>query len=99
MAVLSKALIHNIWNVRSAILESFDKFFAKLNVENKDAVVSEETLVLILDSLLEGSLQDYKYVGLRNQGLDVLQSFIGKIYGMREVSSCVWINGTSVMAY
>ncbi|KAF9277423.1 hypothetical protein BGZ68_009310 [Mortierella alpina] len=80
VAVLSRALIHNIWNVRSAILESFDKFFAKLNVENKDAVVSEETLVLILDSLLEGSLKDYKYVGLRNQGLDVLQSFIGKIY-------------------
>ncbi|KAF9962710.1 hypothetical protein BGZ70_007955 [Mortierella alpina] len=79
-AVLSKALVHNIWNVRSAILESFDKFFAKLNVGHK-RVVTEETLVLILDSLLEGSLKDYKYVGLRNQGLDVLKSLINKIHG------------------
>ncbi|KAF9951012.1 hypothetical protein BGZ72_007436, partial [Mortierella alpina] len=81
VAVLSNTLIHSVWNVRSAILESFDKFFSKLNVEHKDTVVREETLILILDSLLEGSLKDYKYVGLRNQGLDILKCLIGKIHG------------------
>ncbi|KAF9574748.1 hypothetical protein EC968_005534 [Mortierella alpina] len=81
VAVLSKTLIHNIWNVRSAVLESFDMFVAKLNVGERDAVLSEESLVLILDTLLEGSLKDYKYVGLRNQGLDVLKNLIDKIHG------------------
>ncbi|CAO3572429.1 unnamed protein product [Mortierella alpina] len=96
-AVLSKALVHNIWNVRSAILESFDKFFAKLKVEH-NGVVTEETLVLILDSLLEGSLKDYKYVGLRNQGLDVLKSLIGKIYGTPLCSPLVVAKLQAVLA-
>lgn len=75
-----KALIRNIWNVRSALLESLDKFFAKLDVATDEyKTVTEESLVLILDSLLEGALRDFKYIGLRNQGLDLVKAIIGKI--------------------
>ncbi|KFH67585.1 hypothetical protein MVEG_06317 [Podila verticillata NRRL 6337] len=75
-----KALIRNIWNVRAALLESLDKFFTKLDVAtDAHKTVSEESLVLILDSLLEGALRDFKYIGLRNQGLDLVKAIIGKI--------------------
>ncbi|KAG0347308.1 hypothetical protein BG005_000251 [Podila minutissima] len=75
-----QALIRNIWNVRSALLESLDKFFSKLDVTTDEhKTVSEESLVLVLDSLLEGALRDFKYIGLRNQGLDLVKAIIGKI--------------------
>ena len=82
MAKICKALVRNIWNVRAALLESLDKFFEKLNLSTSTNVVSEESIVLILDSLVEGSLRDFKYVGLRNQGLDLLKALITKLKGM-----------------
>ncbi|KAF9098763.1 hypothetical protein BGX23_005338 [Mortierella sp. AD031] len=78
---ICRALVRNIWNVRAALLESLDKFFEKLNLTTSANVVSEESIVLILDSLLEGSLRDFKYVGLRNQGLDLLKTLIAKLKG------------------
>ncbi|KAG0093814.1 hypothetical protein BGZ92_001559 [Podila epicladia] len=80
VSYVCKALIRNIWNVRSALLESLDKFFTKLDVTTDGhKTVSEESLVLILDSLLEGALRDFKYIGLRNQGLDLVKAIIAKI--------------------
>ncbi|KAG0293348.1 hypothetical protein BGZ98_002211, partial [Dissophora globulifera] len=87
VSIISKALVRNIWNVRSALLESLDKFVNKLALTPADAattqlsVISESSLVLLLDSLAEGSLQDYKYVGLRTQGLELLKVLIKKIQG------------------
>ncbi|KAG0080886.1 hypothetical protein BGZ90_010926 [Linnemannia elongata] len=76
-----QALVRNIWNVRAALLESLDKFFEKLDLTSSAKVVSEESIVLILDSLLEGSLRDFKYVGLRNQGLELLKTLVAKLKG------------------
>ncbi|KAF9155982.1 hypothetical protein BG015_007778 [Linnemannia schmuckeri] len=76
-----QALVRNIWNVRAALLESLDKFSEKLDLASSAKVVSEESVVLILDSLLEGSLKDFKYVGLRNQGLELLKNFVAKLKG------------------
>ncbi|KAI1309120.1 hypothetical protein EDD11_004131 [Mortierella claussenii] len=78
VAIVSKALSRNIWNVRSALLVALDKFLSKLCLDMSPQVISEQSTVLLLDSLLEGSLQDFKYVGLRNQGLDLLKIFIEK---------------------
>ncbi|KAG0202738.1 hypothetical protein BGX28_004843 [Mortierella sp. GBA30] len=83
ISVLSNALVSSVWNVRIAILDSLKMFFVKLDFGQNNAVVSEDSMLLALDSLLQGSLQDYKYVGLRNQGLDVLKSIIEKIKGTR----------------
>ncbi|KAF9112407.1 hypothetical protein BGX27_003449 [Mortierella sp. AM989] len=81
VSCVSKALVRNIWNVRAALLESLDKFVTKLNLKESPAVISGESIALLLSSLLEGSLQDFKYVALRNQGLELLKTFIGKIQG------------------
>lgn len=84
--------MRNIWNVRAALLESLYKFFEKLDLTSSAKVVSEESIVLILDSLLEGSLRDFKYVGLRNQGLELLKTFVAKLKGKpAEMSSCRWL--------
>ncbi|KAF9430239.1 hypothetical protein BGZ94_007776 [Podila epigama] len=77
---VSNALVRNVWNVRSALLDSLDKFFAKLDVTtNEHHVVSEETILLILDSVVDGALKDFKYIGLRIQGLDLVKAIIAKI--------------------
>ncbi|KAF8941099.1 hypothetical protein BGZ58_002205 [Dissophora ornata] len=76
-----KALVRNIWNVRSALLESLDKFISKVDLSASPSVVSETSMLLLLDSLLEGSLRDYKYVGLRNQGLELLKILVKKLQG------------------
>jgi hypothetical protein len=89
-----QALVRNIWNVRAALLESLDKFFEKLDLTSSAKVVSEESIVLILDSLLEGSLRDFKYVGLRNQGLELLKNLIAKLKGKKQlVGAMCWIEG------
>ncbi|KAF9191921.1 hypothetical protein BGZ51_006479 [Haplosporangium sp. Z 767] len=89
VTLFAKALSRNVWNVRSAILEALDKFFSKLDATASPNVISEESIVNALESLLEGSLRDYKYVGLRNQGLDVLKTVIGKIRGTSLCSTVV----------
>ncbi|KAF9547279.1 hypothetical protein EC957_008628 [Mortierella hygrophila] len=76
-----QALVRNIWNVRAALLESLHKFFEKLDLTSSAKVVSEESIVLILDSLLEGSLRDFKYVTLRNEGLELLKTVVAKLKG------------------
>lgn len=81
MTKTCQALVRNIWNVRAALLESLEKFFEKLDITSSAKAVSEDSIVLILDSLLEGSLRDFKYVGLRNQGLELLKNFIAKLKG------------------
>ncbi|KAG0346477.1 proteasome component M29 [Podila humilis] len=80
-----KALVRNIWNVRSALLSTLEKFFAKLDVTTAGdfVVVSDETMVLILDSLVEGALRDFKYIQLRNQGLDIVKAVIEKLENTR----------------
>lgn len=89
MTKTCQALVRNIWNVRAALLESLDKFFEKLDHTSSAKVVSEESIVLILDSLLEGSLRDFKYVGLRNQGLELLKTLVAKLKGKpAEMSTC-----------
>ncbi|KAF9207217.1 hypothetical protein BGZ49_000941 [Haplosporangium sp. Z 27] len=81
VSCISKALVRNVWNVRAALLDSLEKFVTKLNLKESAAVISDESMTLLLDSLLEGSLQDFKYVALRNQGLEVLKTLINKIQG------------------
>ncbi|KAG0376841.1 hypothetical protein BGX24_007138 [Mortierella sp. AD032] len=77
-----QALVRNIWNVRAALLESLSKFLEKLDLSSsKVKVISEDSIILLLDSLLEGSLRDFKYVVLRNQGLDLLKTLIDKLKG------------------
>ncbi|KAG0371099.1 hypothetical protein BGZ54_000043 [Gamsiella multidivaricata] len=98
VGVVSKALVRNIWNVRSALLESLDKFLIKLSLSTSRSVVSEESLLLLLDSLLEGSLQDTKYVSLRDQGLGVLKAFVGKICGTSAYTTRVRERLTEVIA-
>ncbi|KAF9934512.1 hypothetical protein FBU30_001653 [Linnemannia zychae] len=83
-----QALVRNIWNVRAALLESLSKFIEKLDLSSPSTmVISEESVVVILESLLEGSLRDFKYVGLRNQGLELLKTLVEKLKG-----SFVWTN-------
>ncbi|GJJ74422.1 proteasome component ECM29 [Entomortierella parvispora] len=77
----SSALVRNIWNVRSGLLESFENFFAKLNLTGSEAVLSDAALTVILDSLLEGSLRDFKYVSIRNQGLQLVKNIAEKLKG------------------
>lgn len=79
---ISKALVRNVWNVRSALLEALEKFWDKLDLSSSPPVISEESILLLLDSLLEGSLRDFKYISLRNQGLQLLKKLIGKVKGM-----------------
>ncbi|KAF9401765.1 hypothetical protein BGX21_000669 [Mortierella sp. AD011] len=81
VSCVSKALARNVWNVRAALLESLEKFVTKLNLKESVAVISDESISQLLSSLLEGSLQDFKYVALRNQGLEVLKTLIKKIQG------------------
>ncbi|KAF9128817.1 hypothetical protein BGW39_004708 [Mortierella sp. 14UC] len=77
-----QALVRNIWNVRAALLESLSKFLEKLDLSSSTVkAISEDSIILLLDSLLEGSLRDFKYVGLRNQGLDLLKTLIDKLKG------------------
>ncbi|KAG0278438.1 hypothetical protein BGZ95_004007 [Linnemannia exigua] len=76
-----QALVRNIWNVRAALLESLTMFLEKLELSSNIKVISDDSIVLLLDSLLEGSLRDFKYVGLRNQGLDLLKTLIDKLKG------------------
>lgn len=85
MTKTCQALVRNIWNVRAALLESLHKFFEKLDFASSAKVVSEESIVLILDSLLEGSLRDFKYVGLRNQGLELLKTLVAKLKGNNQL--------------
>ncbi|KAF9344905.1 hypothetical protein BGX26_003767 [Mortierella sp. AD094] len=81
VSCISKALVRNVWNVRAALLESLEKFVTKLNLKESVAVISDESISQLLSSLLVGSLQDFKYVALRNQGLEVLKTLIKKIQG------------------
>lgn len=81
VAQVSKALVRNVWNVRAALLETLEKFWVKLDLSPSPSVISEESILLMLDSLLEGSLRDYKYITLRNQGLQLLKLVIGKVKG------------------
>ncbi|KAF9912670.1 hypothetical protein EC991_009406 [Linnemannia zychae] len=77
-----QALVRNIWNVRAAVLDSLSKFLEKLDLSSATAkAISESSIILLLDSLLEGSLRDFKYVGLRNQGLELLKTLIDKMKG------------------
>ncbi|KAG0238428.1 hypothetical protein BGX31_003302 [Mortierella sp. GBA43] len=80
-AHVSKALVRNVWNVRSALLETLEKFWTKLDLTPSNPVISEESILLMLDSLLEGSLRDYKYISLRSQGLQLLKLLTEKIKG------------------
>lgn len=86
VAHVSKALVRNVWNVRGALLEALEKFWIKLDLTSSPSVISEESILLILDSLMEGSLRDYKYISLRNQGLQLLKLLIGKVKGTSAIT-------------
>lgn len=92
--------MRNIWNVRSGLLESFESFFAKLNLTGSEAVLTDASLALILNSLLEGSLRDFKYVSIRNQGLQLVKNIIEKLKGKqrkkkrrKKKSLAIWFPG------
>ncbi|KAF9434869.1 hypothetical protein BGZ76_007269 [Entomortierella beljakovae] len=78
---VSKSLSRNVWNVRVALLESVEKFISKLQFKKSSGVLSNKAFGMMLDSLLEGSLKDLKYVALRNQGLEILKVLIENIKG------------------
>ncbi|KAK3816198.1 MAG: proteasome stabiliser-domain-containing protein [Benniella sp.] len=94
---VSKALARNVWNVRSALLEALEKFWDKLDLSSSPPVISEESILLLLDSLLEGSLRDLKYISLRNQGLQLLKKLIGKVKGSQANSPMVYEKLTAVL--
>ncbi|KAG0050379.1 hypothetical protein BGZ83_004844 [Gryganskiella cystojenkinii] len=84
---VSTALVRNIWNVRAGLLESLENFFTKTDLATNGAALSDAALIQIFDSLLEGSLRDFKYVSIRNQGLQLMTTIIGKIKGTSCYSS------------
>ncbi|KAF9363389.1 hypothetical protein BGX34_004264 [Mortierella sp. NVP85] len=94
---VSKALARNVWNVRSALLEALEKFWDKLDLSSPPPVISEGAILLLLDSLLEGSLRDFKYISLRNQGLQLLKKLIGKVKGSQANSPVVYEKLTEVL--
>ena len=82
--------MRNIWNVRSGLLETLENFFAKLDVINSTsgALLTDASLTLVLESLLEGSLRDFKYVSIRNQGLQLVKNIIAKLKGKQAYAIC-----------
>ncbi|KAF9918544.1 hypothetical protein BX616_007987 [Lobosporangium transversale] len=90
VSCVCKALVRNVWNVRSALIVGLEKFLERLRLDVPERkVISEESLLTLLDSLLEGSLQDYKYVALRNQGLDLLKALVDKLKGTHALTPVV----------
>ncbi|KAF9926921.1 proteasome component M29, partial [Modicella reniformis] len=97
VAHVCKALVRNVWNVRSALLDTLEKFLAKMDLASSStSIISEESIVLILDSLLEGSLRDFKYISLRNQGLQLLKLLVEKVKGTQANSPRVLEKFTQV---
>jgi proteasome component ECM29 len=77
--------VRNIWNVRSGLLDTLENFFMKLDVisSTSGAILTDASLTLVLESLLEGSLRDFKYVSIRNQGLQLVKNIIAKLKGKK----------------
>ncbi|KAG0232498.1 hypothetical protein BGW42_008118 [Actinomortierella wolfii] len=93
--VLAEGVARNVWNVRNAFLLSIDNYLVKLQLNNdisgaksqlEEQAAKDEELILppqvicaLVDGMIEGALQDFKYIGLRTQGLAVMKTLVGRL--------------------
>ncbi|KAG0252530.1 hypothetical protein DFQ27_008011 [Actinomortierella ambigua] len=88
--VLAEGVARNVWNVRNAFLESIDKFLTKLQLDSSQEQVAKEILPpqvvsALVDGLIEGALRDFKYLGLRTLGLQVIKTLVARLADHRHL--------------
>ncbi|KAF9970442.1 putative E3 ubiquitin-protein ligase dtx2, partial [Actinomortierella ambigua] len=81
--VLAEGVARNVWNVRNAFLESIIKYLTKLQLggsqEQAKEILPPHVVCALVDGLIEGALRDFKYLGLRTLGLEVVKTLVGRL--------------------